>query len=165
MCAAAALVVFDVAMTERLSRFFDTGFILVGVCAALVVGERGFFAVAVLPSYLLAAVVAVLAALDPATLTATRMPYTSTWLTGMAQHATPLVTTCTLVLTTLALRTALRIALGFRPRGSARHRTAGVVARPSDALPDPGGAVHRRHPSVLVRLTDSGRLDGEESLA
>lgn len=104
----AALAVFDVALTERLSMFFDLCFILVGFGAALVVSSRGFFAVGVLPPLLLGAVVAVLAVLDPTTVTATHLAFVSTWLTGLAHHAAALVTTHTLVLATLALRSSPR---------------------------------------------------------
>ncbi|MGH3814353.1 MAG: hypothetical protein ACRDUV_18195 [Pseudonocardiaceae bacterium] len=147
--AVAALVVFDVALTERLSQFFDLGFVVVGLCAAVVVGENGFFAVGVLPPLLLGVLVAVLAALDPATLTATHLPLVATWLTGLAHHVTALVTTHALVLTALALRTALRTARRGAPRGTAaRHRTGRRWSAIPFAAPWRGWTLSPDRPSV-----------------
>ena len=74
----AGVVAFDVALTGRLSMFFDLCFILVGLCAALGVRRDGLYAVGVLPPLLLGAVVALLAVLSPGTLTDSRLAFAST---------------------------------------------------------------------------------------
>jgi hypothetical protein len=100
----AAVVAFDVALTGRLSMFFDLCFILVGLCAALVVRREGLFAVGVLPPLLLGAVVAVLAIALPATLTDSQLAFVSTWLTGLAHHGGALGSAHAVVLAILGLR-------------------------------------------------------------
>lgn len=106
--ATAAVVAYDLTLTERLSMFFDLSFVLVGLCAALLVRHQGLFAAGVLPPLLMGAVVAVLAAVSPATLTASHLAFVSTWLTGLAHHAAALATTHVVVLTVVGLRAAQR---------------------------------------------------------
>jgi hypothetical protein len=98
------VVAFDVALTGRLSMFFDLCFILVGLCAALGVRRDGLYAVGVLPPLLLGAVVAVLAVLSPGTLTASRLEFASTWLTGLAHHGVALASAHAVVLTIVGMR-------------------------------------------------------------
>jgi hypothetical protein len=102
----AAVVAYDLTLTDRLSMFFDLCFILVGLTAALVVRRPGLFAVGVLPPLLLGAVVAVLAVLSPVALTASHLAFVSTWLTGLAHHGAALVVTHVLVLAIVGLRAA-----------------------------------------------------------
>jgi hypothetical protein len=102
--ATAAVVAFDVALTARLSMFFDLCFVLVGLWAALVVRRPGLYAVGVLPPLLLGAVVAFLAVTMPATLTASHLAFVSTWLTGLAQHGVALGATHVVVLAIVGLR-------------------------------------------------------------
>jgi hypothetical protein len=102
--ATAALAAFDVALTGRLSMFFDLCFVLVGLSAALVVRRRGLYAVGVLPPLLLGALVAVLAVTWPATLTASHLAFVSTWLTGLAHHGVALGATHVVVLAIVGLR-------------------------------------------------------------
>jgi len=100
----AAVVAFDVALTARLSMFFDLCFVLVGVWAALVVRRQGLYAVGVLPPLLLGAVVAFLAVTMPSALTASHLAFVSTWLTGLAQHGIALGSTHVVVLAVVGLR-------------------------------------------------------------
>jgi len=100
----AAVVAFDVALTARLSMFFDLCFALVGLWAALVVRHKGLYAVGVLPPLLLGAVVAFLAVTMPSTLTASHLAFVSTWLTGLAQHGFALGATHVVVLAIVGLR-------------------------------------------------------------
>ena len=100
----AGVAAFDVALTGRLSMFFDLCFILVGLCAALDVRRDGLYAVGVLPPLLLGAVVAVLAVLLPSTLTDSRLAFASTWLTGLAHHGVALVSAHAVVLTIVGMR-------------------------------------------------------------
>lgn len=83
----------DLALTGRLSIFFDLCFVLIGLVAALAVRADGFFTAGVLPPLLLGAVVAVLAATQPDSLTATHVSFVGTFLTGLAHHAAALVVT------------------------------------------------------------------------
>jgi hypothetical protein len=100
----AAVVAFDVALTARLSMFFDLCFVLVGLWAALVVRRQGLYAVGVLPPLLLGAVVAFLAVTMPSTLTASHLAFVSTWLTGLAHHGIALGATHVVVLAIVGLR-------------------------------------------------------------
>ncbi|MGH3368142.1 MAG: DUF6542 domain-containing protein [Nocardioidaceae bacterium] len=104
----AGLAAFDLVLTGRLSMFFDLGFVLVGLTAALVVHRPGFFAVGVLPPLLLGSVMAVLALLMPSALTSTPLAFVSSWLTGLAHHAVTLVSTHIAVLAIVGLRAAQR---------------------------------------------------------
>lgn len=91
LLATMSLALLDRAWTGRLSQFFDLSFVLVCIVAALAVRRTGLFTVGVLPPLVLAAVIAVLAAVDPATLTAQHVGFVSTLLTGLAHHAAALV--------------------------------------------------------------------------
>lgn len=85
------LALLDRAWTGRLSQFFDLSFVLVCVLAALAVRRSGLFTVGVLPPLVLAAVFAILAVLDPATLTAQHVAVISTVLAALAHHAAALL--------------------------------------------------------------------------
>ena len=100
----AAVVAFDLTLTQRLSMFFDLCFVLVGLSAAVLVRKKGLFAVGVLPPLLLGSVVAALTLLDPTALTASHLAFVSTWLTGLAQHGSALVATHAVVLAVVGLR-------------------------------------------------------------
>jgi hypothetical protein len=100
----AALAAFDLALTGRLSQFFDLCFVLAGLVPALLVRREGLFAVGVLPPLLLGGVVAVLAALAPGALTNSHLAFVSTWLTGLAHHGAALVATHLVVLAIIGLR-------------------------------------------------------------
>jgi hypothetical protein len=100
----ALVAAFDLALTGRLSQFFDLCFVLAGLAPALVVRRQGLFAVGVLPPLLLGGVVAVVAALAPQALTTSHLAFVSTWLTGLAHHGAALVATHLLVLAVIGLR-------------------------------------------------------------
>ena len=102
-CAVTVMAV-DLALTQRLSLFFDLWFVLIGLSAAMVVRRRGLFAVGVLPPLLMGGVVAVLALLVPSSLTTSHLAFVSTWLTGLAHHGASLVVTHGVVLVIVGLR-------------------------------------------------------------
>jgi hypothetical protein len=119
--ATTAVAALDLALTARLSMFFDLCFILVSLSAALAVRDRGLYAVGVLPPLLLGAVVAVVAVLSPAALTATHLAFVSTWLTGLAHHGVALASAHVVVLAVVGLRSAERPGrAGGPPRGGDR---------------------------------------------
>jgi hypothetical protein len=104
VAATAGVAALDLALTGRLSQFFDLCFVLAGLVPALQVRREGLFAVGVLPPLLLGGVVAVLAALAPGALTTSHLAFVSTWLTGLAHHGAALVATHLVVLAIIGLR-------------------------------------------------------------
>ena len=118
--ATGAVIAFDVALTGRLSMFFDLCFILVGLSAALVVRREGLYAVGVLPPLLLGAVVAVLAVGFPASLTDSRLAFASTWLTGLAHHGVALASAHAVVLTIVGMRATQEPHRATTPQGRRR---------------------------------------------
>lgn len=118
----AAVVAFDLTLTERLSMFFDLCFILVGLCAAVLVHRRSLFAVGVLPPLLMGGVIAVVAATMPSAVTASHLAFVSTWLTGLAHHGAALVITHALVLAIVAARASARDKRGPRPAAPPPNR-------------------------------------------
>jgi hypothetical protein len=101
-----AVVAFDVWLTGRLSLFFDLCFVLVCLSAALLARRRGLFAVAVLGPLLLGGVVALLGFTAPHALTASNLPFVSTWLTGLAHHGAALAAAQVVALAVVGLRAA-----------------------------------------------------------
>lgn len=122
MAATAAVASADVALTARLSMFFDLCFILVCLWAALVVRRRGLYAAGVLPPLLLGAVVAVLALRFPSAVTSSDLTFVSTWLTGLTLHGGALAAAHLVVLVIVGLRAA---------QGSQASRVAPHDRRPS----------------------------------
>ncbi len=93
----------DLLLTSAITMFFDLCFIVVCLVSAMAVRRRDFFTAGVLPPLVFAAVVAVLAARDPATFVTTG-GMTKAFMTGLAEHATALVVGYAIVLATLAGR-------------------------------------------------------------
>jgi hypothetical protein len=120
--ATAAVVALDLTLTHRLSLFFDLCFILVSLCAALLVRRRGLYTVGILPPLLLGAVVAIVAVLSPAALTDSRLPLVSTWLTGLAHHGVALAAAHVVVLAIVGLRATTQPAGTDRPRPAREGR-------------------------------------------
>jgi hypothetical protein len=104
----AAVAALDLALTGRLSMFFDLCFVLVGLVSALTVRRPGMYAVGVQPPLLMGAVVALLAVVQPTALTVTPSAFVSTWLTGLAHHGAALAVTHLVVLAVVGARVAPR---------------------------------------------------------
>jgi hypothetical protein len=104
--AAAALVVvlLNLVGEGHIGLFFDLSFVLICVAAALAVRPADFFMVGVLPPLLMAGTVTVLALLDRSSVADPQDGLVQAVVSGLAHHATSLVTGYALTLTILALR-------------------------------------------------------------
>lgn len=102
--AAVATAWLNVALTDRLSLFFDLTFVLLCVVAALAVRPRDFFAVGVLPPLLMLGVVTMLAVTDRATVADEVDSLVQAVVSGLAHHAGGLVAGYAAALGLLALR-------------------------------------------------------------
>jgi hypothetical protein len=106
--AAAALALVAVVLISlvlgRLGLFFDLGFVVVCVAAALAVRPQDFFTVGVLPPLLLASTVTVLAVVDRAAVARADDAVAQAVVSGLAHHAIALVIGYALTLGVLALR-------------------------------------------------------------
>jgi hypothetical protein len=107
LLAAGLLSLVDLAITGRLSLFFDLSFIVVCTVAALAVRRSELFTVGVLPPVVMVAVLAVLAVVEPASLTVDHLGFASTLLTGLAHHAAALVAAHGAVLAIVAARSTI----------------------------------------------------------
>jgi hypothetical protein len=137
----AAVAAFDLALTRRLSLFFDLCFILVCLSAAMLVRRRGLFAVGVLPPLLLGAVMAVFAVLHPGALTTSHLAFVSTWLTGLAHHGGALAAAHVVVLALVGMRAAQQPPRPARSREPGAPEQAAVpptVPPTHAAQPEPG---------------------------
>lgn len=101
---ATLLVVADVAVTGRLERVFDSGFIVLCVAMALLVRPRDFFRVGVLPPLLLLGVSVLLALGHRAALAATDDGFVQAVISGLAHHSGPLLVGYALALAVLGVR-------------------------------------------------------------
>jgi hypothetical protein len=107
LLAAGLLSLVDLAITGRLSLFFDLSFIVVCTVAALAVRRSELSTVGVLPPVVMLALLALLAVVEPAGLTADHLGFASTLLTGLAHHAAGLVAAHAVVLAIVAARGTL----------------------------------------------------------
>jgi hypothetical protein len=103
LVAAAACAAADLFLTGKLTMFFDLCFIVVCLVSAMAVRRRDFFTTGVLPPLLFAAVVAILAFRNPATFVQAG-GLGKAFMTGLAQHATALVSGYAIALAALACR-------------------------------------------------------------
>lgn len=87
----AAVVLFDLALTGRLSLFFDLCFVLVALVGALVAREDAWLVAAWQPPVLMGLTVAMLALVEPTAVVQTHHAFASTLLAGLAHHAAALV--------------------------------------------------------------------------
>lgn len=101
---AVGLAWLNVALTGRLSLFFDLTFVLLCVVAALAVRPRDFFAVGVLPPLLMLGVVTMLAATTRAAVADEVDSLVQAVVSGLAHHAGGLVAGYAPALLVLALR-------------------------------------------------------------
>lgn len=102
----ATLAAADIALTQRLSLFFDLCFVLLSLLCAMLARRDAFFTAGVLPPLLMATVVGGLSLADPQTITSTHLAFVSTWLTGLAHHGAGLVAAHIVALVVIGLRVA-----------------------------------------------------------
>lgn len=105
----------NVALTGRLSLFFDLTFVVLCLVAALAVRPRDFFLVGVLPPLLMLATVTMLAVVARAAVADEVDSLVQAVVSGLAHHAGGLVTGYALTLGVLALR-QLALRSSRRPR-------------------------------------------------
>lgn len=103
-------VVLDMLVNGRLTLVFDLVFVLLCVVLALLVRPRDFFTVGVLPPLLMLGAVWVLALVDTAAVAHAADGTVQAVVTGLARHATALVTGYGLTLFCLAMRTRVMAA-------------------------------------------------------
>lgn len=116
--AAAAVAGTNVALTGRLSLFFDLTFVVLCLVAALAVRPRDFFMAAVLPPLLMLATITLLAAVDRGAVADEVDGLVQAVVSGLAHHAGGLLAGHAVTLAILGLRqVALRNA--GRLRGTA----------------------------------------------
>jgi hypothetical protein len=99
------LVAGDVALTGRLERLFDSGFIVLCVGIALAVRPDHFFRVGVLPPMLLLGISVLLALVDRAAVAHRTDAFVQAVVSGLAHHAGPLTAGYALTLAVLGIRT------------------------------------------------------------
>ena len=104
MLAAVGVAALNVALTGRLSLFFDLTFVVICLVAALAVRPRDFFLVGVMPPLLMLVVVVVLAALARPAVAEPVDGAVQAVVTGLAHHAGGLAGGFVLALAVLALR-------------------------------------------------------------
>lgn len=105
MFACLLLAALDIAVTGRLERFFDGGFVVLCLAMALTIRPSDFFRVGVLPPMLLLAVSAVLSLADRGAIATHGTGLVQAVISGLAHHAGPLFAGYLLALAVLAIRT------------------------------------------------------------
>lgn len=98
------LVAVDVLLVGRLSLFFDLGFVAVCLGLALLVRRREFLLLAALPPVVMAAVFALLAAVEPGVVAQSGDSAVQALVSGVAHHSGALVAGYALFLGCLVLR-------------------------------------------------------------
>lgn len=106
--AACGLAGLNLALTGRLSLFFDLSYVVVCLVAAFAVRPRDFFAVGVLPPLLMLGVVTLLALVARGAVAEEVDSLVQAVVSGLAHHAGALVAGYGLALTVLALRQLAR---------------------------------------------------------
>jgi hypothetical protein len=127
------LVASDVALTGRLERLFDGGFVMLCAGIALAVRPDHFFRVGVLPPMLLLGISVLLALVDRTAIAQRSDAFIQAVVSGLAHHAGPLTAGYALTLAVLGIRT--RVARR-RPRGPVRLRVEASHSN-RDASPAP----------------------------
>lgn len=119
LLAVLATAAFDLALTSRLSLFFDLTFVVLCLVAAFAVRPRDFFAVGVLPPFLMLVTVTSLALTARGKVAEEVDSLVQAVVSGLAHHAGSLVAGYATALLVLALR---QVAL----RHSPAHRVTGL---------------------------------------
>lgn len=135
---AAAVVWGEVGLTGRLGLWFDVGFVLIVVAAALAVRPRDFFVVGVLPPLVLLATVVALAVVSRTAVAQASDGPVQAVVSGLAHHAGGLVTGYGLTLAVLALRQVAARNAGLIHRSAGRAPARGTTARRRPAGQAPG---------------------------
>ena len=104
MLASALLVAGDLAVTGRLERIFDSGFVVLCVGMALAVRPEDFFRVGVLPPMLLLGISALLGIGHRAALSAAGDGFVQSVISGLARHSGALLAGYALALAVLGIR-------------------------------------------------------------
>jgi hypothetical protein len=104
MLASALLVAGDLAVTGRLERIFDSGFLVLCVGMALAVRPQDFFRVGVLPPLLLLGICALLGIGHRAALSSAADGFIQSVISGLAHHSGPLLAGYALALAVLGIR-------------------------------------------------------------
>jgi len=122
------LVGSDVALTGRLERLFDSGFIVLCAGIALAVRPDHFFRVGVLPPMLLLGISVLLALVDRTAVAHRDDAFVQAVVSGLAHHAGPLTAGYALTLAVLGIRTRVtrrrRAPLRSRPPVAHSNRVA-----------------------------------------
>jgi hypothetical protein len=105
MFACVLLAGLDIALTGHVERLFDSGFVLVCIAMALVIGPSDFFRVGVLPPILLLAVSVLLGIVDRAAIAPRGTGLIQSVISGLAHHAGPLAGGYLIALAVLGIRT------------------------------------------------------------
>lgn len=119
VAALVATALVDVLLSGQLSWLFDLGFVALCVAAALLVRPRDFFAVGVLPPLMMLGAVALLGLFSRDVVAEPGDGLVQAVVSGLAHHATALVTGYVLTLAVLALRQQ-----ALRNSGTIRSRAA-----------------------------------------
>lgn len=85
--AAVVCCLIDLALTARLSFFFDLCYVVIALVSVMAVTRRDLFTTGVLPPLLFGGVVLVLTFTDPAAVSSADAGLSGTFLTGLANHA------------------------------------------------------------------------------
>jgi hypothetical protein len=128
----------DLLVSRRVTWVFDIGFVLACLGAALAVRPRDFFTVGVLPPLLLLGLLSLLAIVHTAWVAAAGDGFVQAVVSGLAHHATGLLTGYLLALAVLAVRQRVRTrrrhpgAAGYSNRAVSPAPTRATTGMPSE---------------------------------
>jgi hypothetical protein len=122
----------NLAIFGRLNLFFDIGFVLVCLGAALAVHPRDFFRVGVLPPLLLLGFITLVALVHRAWIAEAGDGLVQAVVSGLAHRASALLTGYLLVLAVLAIRQRVRTKRRHSKREGSPAPTRATTGAPSD---------------------------------
>jgi hypothetical protein len=127
-----AVLALNLAIFGRLNLFFDIGFVLVCVGAALAVHPRDFFRVGVLPPLLLLGFITLVALVHRAWIAEAGDGLVQAVVSGLAHRASALLTGYLLALVVLAIRQRVRTKRRHSKREGSPAPTRATTGAPSD---------------------------------
>jgi hypothetical protein len=127
-----AVLALNLAIFGRLNLFFDIGFVLVCLGAALAVHPRDFFRVGVLPPLLLLGFITLVALVHRAWIAEAGDGLVQAVVSGLAHRASALLTGYLLVLAVLAIRQRVRTKRRHSKREGSPAPTRATTGAPSD---------------------------------
>jgi hypothetical protein len=127
-----AVLAVNLAIFGRLNLFFDIGFVLVCLGAALAVHPRDFFRVGVLPPLLLLGFITLVALVHRAWIAEAGDGLVQAVVSGLAHRASALLTGYLLVLAVLAIRQRVRTKRRHSKREGSPAPTRATTGAPSD---------------------------------